>query len=117
MVVLINFWATWCAPCIKEMTFLDRLQGDLKGEPLHVLTISEDQGGIAVAKAFLARQKFTFLHAYADPGGAMADALKVGGLPTSFVLDKQGRLVNRVEGPYEWDNPKIVAKFRELMKE
>jgi len=116
-VVLMNFWATWCAPCIKEMGFLDRLQGDLKGEPLKVLPISEDKGGIPVAKAFMDRQKFTFLRPFADPTGALAEALKVDGLPTSLILDKQGRLVQRVEGPYEWDDPPIVARFRELMSE
>ena len=116
-VVLMNFWATWCAPCIREMKFLDRLQGDLKGEPLRVLPISEDKGGIPVAKGFMDRQKFTFLRPFADPTAALAEALNVNGLPTSFIIDKQGRLVQRVEGPYEWDDPPIIKRFRELVNE
>ena len=116
-VLLMNFWATWCAPCIKEMAFLNRLQGDLKGEPLRVLAISEDRGGIPVAKTFLDKQKLPFLHPYADPTMALAEALNVQGLPTSLIVDKQGRLVQRVEGPYEWDNPPIVARFRQLLAE
>ncbi len=116
-VLVMNFWATWCAPCIKEMTYLDRLQGDLKGEPIEVLPISEDQSGIKAAKAFFARQKITFLHPFADPGGQLAQTLGIQGLPTSLIVDKQGNQVNRLEGPYEWDNPSIVASLRGLIGE
>jgi thiol-disulfide isomerase/thioredoxin len=116
-VLLINFWATWCVPCVKEMTFIDRLQGDLKGQPLVVLAVSEDRGGVSVAKAFLERQKLTFLRPFADPGGAAANALQVDGIPTSFIVDKKGRLVQRLEGPYEWDDPPIVNRFRALLTE
>jgi thiol-disulfide isomerase/thioredoxin len=116
-VLLINFWATWCVPCVKEMTYIDRLQGDLKGQPLVVLAVSEDRGGISVAKAFLERQKLTFLRAFADPGGAAAQTLQVDGIPTSFIVDKKGRLVQRVEGPYEWDDAPIVTRFRALLAE
>ena len=111
-VVLINFWATWCVPCVKEMGYIDRLQGDLKGMPLVVVAASEDKGGIPAAKAFLDRQKFTFLRPFADTGGQAAATLQVEGIPTSFIVDKHGRLIQRVEGPYAWDEPAIVNKFR-----
>jgi thiol-disulfide isomerase/thioredoxin len=116
-VLLVNFWATWCAPCIKEMVFLDRLQGDFKGMPLEILPVSEDKGGLKVAKGFMDRQKLTFLRTFTDPGAAAAQVLHVTGLPTSFIVDKHGRLVQRVEGPYEWDSPAIKARFLELLKE
>ena len=116
-VVLMNFWATWCAPCLKEMPYLDRLQGDLKGMPLLVMEVSEDNGGLPVAKAYVERAKLSFLRVFTDPGQVAASALNVQGLPTSFIIDKDGRLVQRVEGPYEWDNPAIVARFRQLMAE
>jgi thiol-disulfide isomerase/thioredoxin len=116
-VLLINFWATWCVPCVKEMKFLDRLQGDLKGQPLRVLAVSEDKGAIIMAKAFMERQKLTFLRPFGDPGGAAAESLHVEGIPTSFIVDKQGRLVQRVEGPYEWDDPPILNRFRGLLIE
>lgn len=116
-VLLINFWATWCVPCLKEMAFLDRLQGDLKGMPIQVLAVSEDKGGLPVAKGYIERQKFTFLRPFTDPGAASAQALNVTGLPTSFIVDKKGRLVQRVEGPFEWDSPPIVARFRDLVNE
>lgn len=116
-VLLINFWATWCVPCIKEMAFLDRLQGDLKGMPIQVIPLSEDKGGLPVAKGFITRQKLTFLRPYTDPGAAAAQMLNVTGLPTSFIVDKQGRLVQKVEGPFEWDSPPIVQRFRDLINE
>jgi thiol-disulfide isomerase/thioredoxin len=114
-VVLVNFWATWCAPCIKEMTFLDRLQGDFKPNELAVIAISEDQGGLPTARSFMTQQKFGFLKPYADPTGAMAQALGIQGLPTSIIYDKQGHEVQRVIGPYEWDSPAILARFRLLV--
>lgn len=116
-VLLINFWATWCVPCVKEMKYLDRLQGDLKGLPFAVLAVSEDRGAIQMAKAFMERQKLTFLRPFGDPDNAAAQALRVEGIPTSFIVDKQGRLVQRVEGPFEWDNPQIIMKFRGLLNE
>ncbi len=116
-VLLVNFWATWCAPCLKEMAFLDRLQGDMKGVPVEVMAVSEDKGGLPVAKGFMTRQKLTFLKAFTDPGAGAAQVLNVTGLPTSFIIDKKGRLVQRVEGPFEWDSPPIKTRFLELAKE
>ena len=88
------------------MPYLDRLQGDLKGMPLLVMEVSEDRGGLPVAKAYLERAKLTFLRAFTDPGAAAAEALDVQGLPTSFIVDKDGRLVQRVQGPYRMGQPR-----------
>lgn len=115
--VIVNFWASWCGPCIKELVFLDRLQGDFAHQPLAVLAISEDKEGIPAARQFLTRQKLTYLKPMADPGNAMARTAAVQGLPTSLIIDKKGRLVMKLEGPYEWDNPQIVARLRQVMAE
>ena len=116
-VVVINFWASWCGPCIKEMVFLDRLQGDFRGQPFTVLAASEDTGGIPAARRFLTRQKFTYLTPFADPGAGMAKVLGVRGLPTSIIIDRHGRQVLRVEGPYQWDSPQIAGRIRRLLAE
>jgi thiol-disulfide isomerase/thioredoxin len=116
-VVIINFWATWCAPCIKEMMFLDRLQGDFRGQPLTVLAISEDQGGIPVVRSFLSRQKYNYLRAFADPASGMAQSLAIRGLPTTIILDRHNHQVLRAEGPYQWDSAYITARLRMLMSE
>lgn len=116
-VVVLNFWASWCGPCIKEMVYLDRLQGDFRGQPLSVLAISEGNGGIPAVRQFFARQKYTFLKPFADPNGALAQGLGIRGLPTSIIVDRYGRQVLRVEGPYQWDSPQIAARLRMLMTE
>jgi len=116
-VVVINFWATWCAPCVSEMLFLDRLQGDSRGQPLAVLAISEDQGGIPVVRAFLSRQKYNYLRPFADPASGVAQALQIKGLPTTIILDRHNRQVLRVQGPYQWSSPMVVARLRMLMSE
>lgn len=116
-VVVLTFWAASCGPCLKQMTFLDRLQGDLKAYPLKVLALTEDPGGIAAAKALYKRQNFTFLLPYADAGGLSAAAMGIRGLPTNFVIDRQGRIAIATEGPFEWDNPRIVARLKRLLAE
>jgi thiol-disulfide isomerase/thioredoxin len=116
-VLIVNFWASWVGPSVKETAALDRLQGDLRGLPLAILAICEDKGGIAVARDFLARQKFTFLRPFADPNAGMAHVLNVRGLPTTLVIDRHGRLVSRVEGPSRWDDPDTIASLRHLAAE
>jgi thiol-disulfide isomerase/thioredoxin len=116
-VILLNFWAMSCGPCVKELVFLNRLQGDLPGQPLVVMPVNVDATAMATIKDFLARQKLTYLKPFADPTGNAANALGVRGLPSSVIIDKKGRVVQAVEGPVEWDQPAVVARFRELLKE
>ncbi len=116
-VVVINFWAGWCGPCVKELPFLDRLQSSFGQVPLTVMTVAEDQGGITAARQFFARQKLGYLRPFADPGGTAAQLLGVTGLPTSIIVDRHGRQVLRVAGPYQWDSPQIASRLRFLLAE
>lgn len=116
-VVVLNFWASWAGPCLKELIFLDRLQGNLRNEALSVVALTEDKDGVPAADAFIDRQNLNYLSPFADPGGTAARALGVRGLPTSFIIDKHGRLVFRLEGPFEWDNAEITTRIRQLMAE
>jgi thiol-disulfide isomerase/thioredoxin len=106
--VLVNLWATWCAPCRREMPSLDRLQTRL-GDKITVLAISEDMGGSKAAAPFIAKLGLKALKAYLDPKNAVGQAFKVDGLPTSFLIDRQGQVRGRVEGEAEWDSPKMLA--------
>ncbi len=113
-VVLVNFWATWCAPCIREMPALDRLQAALGGDRFTVLLVSIDRDGAKVAP-FLERLGLTRLSTHLDPKRKLSRALAVAGLPTSILIDRTGREVGRVQGPAEWDTPEAHELIRHFM--
>jgi thiol-disulfide isomerase/thioredoxin len=113
-VVLVNLWATWCAPCRHEMPSLDRLQSDL-GDKIAILAISEDIGGAKAVDPFSAKLGLTRVTLYLDPKSAVGQAFKVDGLPTSFVIDRKGLVQGRVEGEANWDSPKMLAVIAPLL--
>ena len=104
-VVLVNFWATWCAPCVYEMPSLDRLQADLGGEGLTVMAVSVDRQGLSLVEGFYRDYRLNHLDIFLDPAGDLAQAMDVRGLPSSYLLDKQGRVVGALQGSLEWDSP------------
>ena len=114
-VVVLNLWATWCAPCLREMPSLDRLQAEHGGDRLHVLPLSLDRGELERIEAFYAEAGIRHLQIYRDPQAAASRALGAFGLPTTVVLDREGREVGRVLGPDEWDSAEAVAVLRALM--
>lgn len=111
-VVLVNFWATWCAPCVREMPGIDKLQAKLGGKDFTVVAVNEDRGGVARAKPFLEKLGTTNLAIYVDSKMAMMRAFKVRGLPSSFLLDREGRIVGKLEGIAEWDTPEVEDLIR-----
>jgi thiol-disulfide isomerase/thioredoxin len=115
-VVVMNFWATWCAPCLTELPSLDRLHRALSPEGLVVLAVSVDERSVDVA-AFV-RARGLSLPVLRDPGGAeAARGLAVQAYPTTFVVDAAGRLQARYLGVAEWDLPEALDHFRGLLKE
>jgi thiol-disulfide isomerase/thioredoxin len=111
---LVNLWATWCQPCLREMPSLERLQVKLAGR-LTVAAVSQDRVGGKLVNPFVAEHKLQGLKIYLDPKGEVARAFEVRGLPTSIVLDRNGRVVGKVEGPAEWDSDKMVAVIAPLL--
>ena len=91
-VVLLNLWATWCAPCRKEMPSLDRLQAQLGSDRFEVVAVSVDKTGIDGAKKFLDDIKVAKLGVFADPTIRLGTALKAIGMPSSLIIDAQGRV-------------------------
>ncbi len=110
--VVLNFWATWCAPCVREMPSLDRLQATVSGEGIEVLTLSEDRGGAPVIKRFYKKHGIRNLPVLVDKRGEVLRKLRVRGLPTTLLIDAQGNEVGRVVGPAEWDSPEAIALVR-----
>lgn len=116
-VVLLNFWATWCAPCIREMPSLDRLQAELGDEGLFVMAVSGDRGGARQVEPFLERLALKHLRVFLDPKGSFSREFGVRGLPTSLVIDRKGRIVGGIEGPLEWDGPEAKALLSYYLKQ
>jgi thiol-disulfide isomerase/thioredoxin len=115
-VVLVNLWATWCAPCRKEMPALDRLQRELGSSKFEVVAISVDRTGLAGARKFLDETNVQNLALYADPTTKLSSALKAVGLPITLLLDTEGREIGRLVGPAEWDSEDAKRLIRAVMK-
>ena len=114
-VVVVNMWATWCAPCLREMPTLDTLQAELGGDDLQVIALSQDAEGISVAAPFMAENDWPNLALYVEPSHDFARAAGVRGLPTTLIIDRDGRMVARLQGTAEWDSEDIRSILRELM--
>ncbi len=103
-VVLLNLWATWCAPCRKEMPALDRLQQALGSDNFEVVALSVDRGGAEASKKFLDQINVEALNLYVDSTGRATSHLKAVGLPATLLIDGEGREIGRLTGPAEWDS-------------
>ena len=112
--VLMNFWATWCPPCVREMPSLDRLQAELGGPGFEVVALSEDREAKAIGP-FYEHFGLTGLAGYHDPYGRLVRQLLVPGLPTTILIDQAGNEIGRVVGPAEWDSPEAVALMRHYL--
>ena len=111
---IVNFWATWCAPCVAEMPSLDRLHRALPGQGLVVVGVSVDESEADV-RDFVARAGLRF-PVRRDPGGrGVARAFGVEGYPTTFVIDAAGVVRERYLGPARWDDPEALDHFRGLL--
>jgi len=112
--VVLNIWATWCAPCRMEMPSLNRLSELMKDFTISVLPVSVDAKGLSVVKAYYAAHGIESLPILLDPDGNIGDAFKIDGIPSSFIIDRSGRLVAECLGAAEWDAPGAVALIRRL---
>ena len=113
--VLLNLWATWCAPCVKELPSLDRLQAELGGDRFRVVLVSVDRKGLEVAAPFLERVGVRTLRTAADPKSELARAFGTSGLPTSILIGPDGRVLGRMLGDAEWDSPEAKALIRHYL--
>lgn len=113
--VLINLWATWCAPCVKEMPQLDALAGAVEGE-VQVVTVSQDIRGAEVVTPFFAKGGYKRLEAWLDPETTLsAQFTPEGVLPLTILFDASGKEVLRVTGGYDWSSPEAVKLIRDSL--
>ena len=115
--MLLNLWATWCAPCVAEMPLLDDLAGELAGQ-VRVLTVSEDMNGAEAVVPFFERHGYQNLPRWMDPANDLA--FKFGGgavLPLTVLYDAQGREVWRMMGAYDWGSEDARALIAEGLAE
>jgi thiol-disulfide isomerase/thioredoxin len=113
--VLLNIWATWCGPCREEMPTLDRLQTRLGGPDFQVVALSIDRDGIDVVRDFYAELDLRALRIYVDTSTMAPINLNVLGVPTTLLLDGNGREIGRYTGPTEWDVEAVVSAIRERL--
>jgi len=113
--VLLNLWATWCAPCRKEMPALDHLQAALGSDKFEVVALSVDRAGPEAAKRFLDQIAVQKLGLYVDKTARSSSALKVIGMPTTLLIDANGRELGRLVGPAEWDSDDAKRLIRAAM--
>jgi thiol-disulfide isomerase/thioredoxin len=114
-VVFVNFWATWCPPCLKEMPSIDRLSAAMEGADFEVIAISTDRGDIGKPRRWLAENGIRTLELFHDPRFKLAQAAQLLGQPTTLLLDREGREIARFTGDTEWDAPEAQALIRSVI--
>jgi thiol-disulfide isomerase/thioredoxin len=107
--VLVNFWATWCLPCIREMPSLRRLQKKRSGDDFTVVALAQDFNGWKVVAPFLRRHDLSGLPVYVDEKTAIARSVRIPGLPATMLLGRDGKILGRLVGVAEWDSAEAVA--------
>ena len=114
-VVLVNVWATWCPPCRQEMPSMQSLYEKFKGENFEILAVSIDSEGREAVAPFMLKMNLTF-PALLDPGETIRSLYGITGVPESFIIDKQGILVEKIIGPINWATPEVFFFFKDLIQ-
>lgn len=113
--LVVNLWATWCPPCVREMPSLNRLQAKLGSKDFAVLAISQDMGPATLPREFLEARDLGGLAFFHDPKNTASKAFATPGLPITLLIDREGREVARVIGPMEWDEDEVMERIRTLL--
>ena len=112
-VVLLNFWASWCPPCLHEMPSMERLRVKMAGRPFEIVALASAESAEGV-KPFLSKMKLGF-PILLDPDGSNTQRWKVFALPTSFLLDAEGRVRYVLTGPTEWDEGEAMRVIESML--
>ncbi|MFQ5672446.1 MAG: TlpA disulfide reductase family protein [Nitrospinales bacterium] len=113
--LLVNFWATWCAPCKVEMPSIEALYRQFKIEKFDVLAISNDMFGEKIVRPFIETHGFTFT-VLLDPILRVSKRFGVVSLPTTFLIDPEGKIIGVLGGAEDWSAPRNITFFKNLLK-
>ncbi|MCB1434498.1 MAG: TlpA family protein disulfide reductase [Alphaproteobacteria bacterium] len=116
-VALVNLWATWCAPCRKEMPDLAKLQAELGSKDFEVVAISVDRKGVDASSAFLKETGADNLALYVEPTTTVVNELQALGLPSTLLIDRKGREIGRLVGPADWASPEAQTLIKAALAE
>ena len=112
---LVNFWATWCAPCREEMPALDALQVEFGGEDFQIMTIATGRNRLSGINKFYAEANVTNLPILLDPKGKLATRMGALGLPVTILLNREGQEIARLTGGADWNSENAKAVLQALM--
>lgn len=113
--LVVNLWATWCVPCVAELPSLAALANRTAGSDIAVLAISSDRGGADVVRKFLASHDIAKLGIWLDPKGEATRAWGARGIPTTLLIDREGRERARFEGSADWSSDRSMVRLKELI--
>lgn len=114
-VVFLNIWATWCPPCVDEMPSMERLYQQLKGEDFEILAVSVDKQGAEAVLPFMKKHNLNFT-ALIDAKGSLQNKYRTTGVPETFIIDRNGIIVEKVIGPRDWAAPDAIGFFQNLIQ-
>jgi thiol-disulfide isomerase/thioredoxin len=114
--IVLNFWATWCAPCRKEMPHLSALQDIMGGDNFEVVTIATGRNPLPAMQRFFAEIEVDNLPLHTDPRQALARNLGVLGLPATLIIDPEGREIARMQGEADWSSENAIAILQTLLE-
>lgn len=114
-VLLVNLWATWCPPCVAELPALDGLQAKLRDKGLHVVAISLDRKPVADVAAFLEERRVEQMKLYVDTDRQIPLKWQYAGVPASFLIGRDGVVIEQFDGPREWDKGEMLTKIEAVL--
>ncbi|MCX5749767.1 MAG: TlpA disulfide reductase family protein [Candidatus Saganbacteria bacterium] len=115
-IVLLNFFATWCPPCRAEMSSMERLNNALSKKDFKMIAVSIDRTDTGTVKAFIEKGGYSFLVLH-DKDNAVSDIYGIYSIPTTFIIDKKGKIAQKIIGGREWDLPEVIGNIKSLIKE
>lgn len=115
-VVFLNFWATWCPPCVIEMPAMEALHKRFKDKGLIVMAVNSEEGAAKVSK-FIKKKSYTFLVLLDSAGSVSADTYRAIGFPTTYLINRRGMVIGKAEGARAWDSQESFGLIEEILKQ